>query len=626
MRLIELQIKSFGKFHDRTVSFQDGLNVVYGKNEAGKSTLHTFIRGMFFGLQPQRGRASRHDLYSKYEPWENGGAYEGALRMEYGGHIYRLERSFQKSKKELVIVDETLGSSLPPSKTLLDQLLCGLSETAYNNTISIGQLKSATEAGMVSELKNYIANLNTTGSMALNITRATDYLKKQKKQLEAQLAPEAARSYTSLLGEVKTLEKEISAPEYENQLPSYHKQRTDTRSQIEGKQSEKEDLLQKVARGRQILNQNQFTDIPSIQTYLENTQDVYDNFRQAKHACDRKLRRFFWIAAFLLATCSLACGAYFYTLGDWNPITDFLLDRGIQIPPSAVFLAFATFAALLYLSGLGSVWKSKRLSKDLALFSQVLTESFTRHLGDRTISQQAMDAFEARMMEFQRLSAAMDQSEETISRLTGEIDALQDQQDHCTELIEKQQRLQWDLEKKLELLSNYKTQLETLRHTLAENDRIAQEIAAIDLAQDTITGLSASIRDSFGLYLNKTASTLIDGITGGIYTSMSIDENLNVFLNTPSRLIPLEQVSSGAMDQIYLALRLAAARLIQSERQEQMPLIFDDSFVLYDEDRLKTALKWLSTAYSGQIIIFTCHQREAQMLTANQIPYHLIAI
>jgi uncharacterized protein YhaN len=80
------------------------------------------------------------------------------------------------------------------------------------------------------------------------------------------------------------------------------------------------------------------------------------------------------------------------------------------------------------------------------------------------------------------------------------------------------------------------------------------------------------------------------------------------------------------MDQIYLALRLAAARLIQSGQEEQMPLIFDDSFVLYDEDRLKSALKWLQTAYTGQIIIFTCHQREAQMLTANQIPYHLINI
>ena len=56
MRFLELQIKGFGKFHDRSISFEDGVNVVYGKNEAGKSTIHTFIRCMLFGLQPQRGR------------------------------------------------------------------------------------------------------------------------------------------------------------------------------------------------------------------------------------------------------------------------------------------------------------------------------------------------------------------------------------------------------------------------------------------------------------------------------------------------------------------------------------------------------------------------------------------
>lgn len=76
---------------------------------------------------------------------------------------------------------------------------------------------------------------------------------------------------------------------------------------------------------------------------------------------------------------------------------------------------------------------------------------------------------------------------------------------------------------------------------------------------------------------------------------------------------------------IYLAVRLAAAKLVQNGR-DTMPLIFDDSFVLYDDERLKTALKWLVSAYDSQIIIFTCHQREAQLLTANQIPYNLITI
>ena len=59
MKILSLHIDGFGKLNDLDLSFEDGLNVLYGKNEAGKSTLHTFIRGMLFGIERQRGRASK---------------------------------------------------------------------------------------------------------------------------------------------------------------------------------------------------------------------------------------------------------------------------------------------------------------------------------------------------------------------------------------------------------------------------------------------------------------------------------------------------------------------------------------------------------------------------------------
>ena len=69
--------------------------------------------------------------------------------------------------------------------------------------------------------------------------------------------------------------------------------------------------------------------------------------------------------------------------------------------------------------------------------------------------------------------------------------------------------------------------------------------------------------------------------------------------------------SGTSGSKIYTAaLRLAAAKLVQNGRRDTMPLIFDDSFVLYDDERLKTALKWLVKAYDNQIIVFTCHQWE----------------
>ena len=283
-------------------------------------------------------------------------------------------------------------------------------------------------------------------------------------------------------------------------------------------------------------------------------------------------------------------------------------------------------AAVLFILGAGLFARGRHYKKSLNLSSGMLTEVFTRHLGNGEISPEAMERFLKRMDEFSNLNATILRSEATAASQMEEISELQQKQNSCSEVIEEQQRTQWELEKKLEHLSNCRTRAKALKRTLAENDRIREECAAVDLAREIMTDLSSSIRDSFGLYLNKAASSYIAGITGGAYDSMSIDENLGVFLNTRTRLVPLESVSSGTIDQVYLALRLAAAKLLQNGQEEEYPLIFDDSFTQYDDDRLHTALDWLANAYGGQLILFTCHRREAQMLRARQIPFHLLEI
>lgn len=624
MRFLDLYIKGFGKFHDTFVSFEDGLNLVYGKNEAGKSTIHTFIRGMLFGIERQRGRAAKNDLYSKYEPWENSSTYEGQLRLESGGTIYRFERSFQKNKKEFIIVNETTGREAEPTKALLDEILCGLSETAYNNTISIGQLKSATEGGMISELKNYIANMNTSGNMALNITKATAYLKNQKRQFENQLTPEAAKTYTSLLGEIKNLEREISSPEYENQLRSYAKERTDLKSAIEKKQEEREELLCRIEKGRQALAEFEFTDAQSVSAYLNHAEDIYRQYLEAGQAASKKSRWGLSVFFGLLGLLLLLGAGYFFCWG-LMPGNSFLPWMPETIDPLLSGAAAAGASAVSFFAGALFRLKLRQEKKTAALCASNLSEIFRRHLGDGTISEKAMDALRNRMDDFIDLCSMIVRSEETVRRQMDDVEQLQGRQNQCSEIIEQQQRVQWELEKKLEHLAELKDQASALRQIIAENDRIREEIAAIELAQETMKELSMSIRDSFGLYLNKTASELISGITGGLYTSMSIDENLGAFLNTRRKLIPLEQVSSGTADQIYLALRLAAARFIQNGR-DSMPLIFDDSFVLYDDDRLRQALRWLSEAYKGQIIIFTCHRRELDILEEEEIKHHVVKI
>lgn len=609
MRLLELHIDGFGKFHDRTISFNDGINIIYGKNEAGKSTLHTFIRGMLFGIERGRGRAAKNDLYTKYEPWENSGTYEGWLRLEKDGTIYRIERRFRKENKSLKIINETKGLEEEATPAFVSSLLDGLTETMYNNTISIGQLKSATEDGMVTELKNYIANMNTTGNISLNITKATAFLRNQKRSLEAGLIPEASREFTSLLAEIRNVEAEIAGPEYENQLAAYQNMRTQVKGLIDNTQTQKKDLDEKLANGKKVLSDNGFTDRASVDAMSSDAERLYSEYNTLNGECNKKSRKVLSGLTAVLGIAGLGAAA---ALGYFN-LTAYLPVCG----------AAATAAVIFFIISLFILQKDKEYHRLFDNTSSELGALLARHLGDSAVSEDAMNAFRARMGEFSKLCDMVAQSEAEIRKFLEDLSNLQTKQAGCSEMIEKQQRTQWELEKKLEHLSNCKNKAKALKRTLAENDRIHDEIVAIDLAHETMADLSSSIRDSFGLYLNKEASQYITGITGGIYDSMSIDENLNVFLNTKAKLVPLENVSSGTMDQVYLALRLAAAKLLQGSGSG-FPLIFDDSFTQYDDERLKTALEWLASAYGGQIIIFTCHRREAQMLRARQVEFQLI--
>ena len=109
MIIKDIRLTNFGKFNHKMVTLEPGLNIVYGENEAGKTTLHTFIRGMLFGIEKQRGKASGKDLYTKYEPWENPANYHGMMRIESDGVTYRIERNFNKLNKSFKVINEDEG-------------------------------------------------------------------------------------------------------------------------------------------------------------------------------------------------------------------------------------------------------------------------------------------------------------------------------------------------------------------------------------------------------------------------------------------------------------------------------------------------------------------------------------
>ena len=63
MKITELILKNFGKFTNKQILLADGINIIYGENESGKTTLHTFLKGMLFG---KKARACRRNRYIPY--------------------------------------------------------------------------------------------------------------------------------------------------------------------------------------------------------------------------------------------------------------------------------------------------------------------------------------------------------------------------------------------------------------------------------------------------------------------------------------------------------------------------------------------------------------------------------
>lgn len=186
MIIKRITVRNFGKLQDRSMEFSDGINVLYGDNESGKTTTHTFVRSMLYGIQRQRGRAARKDAYNLYLPWKNSADYGGTLWFENGGKNFRLTRNFYKENQTTEFLCEDDGEILDVDQGDLDAVLGGISETVYENTVSVAQLKSTTGPELVREVQNYMASYQGAGDSSVDLDRTMQMLKMARKGYQVQ--------------------------------------------------------------------------------------------------------------------------------------------------------------------------------------------------------------------------------------------------------------------------------------------------------------------------------------------------------------------------------------------------------------------------------------------------------
>lgn len=489
MKIRELYLRNFGKFSGKKIVLKDGINLFYGENESGKTTIHTFIKSMLFGLERGRGRASVNDTFSIYEPWENPNYYSGTLRFESGGKNFLLERNFDKYSKSARLICEDDGEEFSLEHGDLEMILNGLDGSNYENTVAIGQMKVEPNQSLAVEIQNYATNYYSTGNSDIDLDGALNQLNKKKKEVEGEI-----------------------------------------RKSLQEKQQQRYAIEQETT--------YLWRDIHKLEQEIEEVDGkIGKEEARVKEECRKYEEEGRWrvspIKVAAMAAILVAVFIIFHR--PWN---------------------YLVMIVLLLAEGM-YVWNRIKEGK-------------------------------------KKPKSEMEEEQKKV------LDKLLWQKEH----------LQGELKEKQIQYGNVQEQLSELDEVNDDYRKQDMKKRALELASERLLELSKDVHKELGVKLNEKASEILSEITGGKYTMLLIDEKLKMSLYTGERKIGIEQVSRGTIEQIYFAVRMAASELLH---EEEYPVILDDTFVFYDDQRLENTLKWLAE-HKKQVLIFTCQKREQQIL------------
>ncbi|MBR4852974.1 MAG: hypothetical protein IKV01_05145 [Clostridia bacterium] len=154
---------------------------------------------------------------------------------------------------------------------------------------------------------------------------------------------------------------------------------------------------------------------------------------------------------------------------------------------------------------------------------------------------------------------------------------------------------------------------------------LEQSYNAVNIAAEALNEADKYMRSIVSPALSRLAGKYMSAVTKGKYDRVSFDTSLIMSYETDSGTKHSDYMSAGTRDSAYMCLRLALIDLVFSETRP--PLVLDDAFVRLDGDRLLNMLELVKTVSSkGQVFIFSCHDREEQILESTGTEYNRIVI
>ena len=613
MKIDDFKINNYGKIENSEVSLQNGINLIKGYNEAGKSTILSFLNSMLYGIdKTKKGNISEYD---KYLPWLSTN-FSGSMNYRLdNGNTYYVFRDFKK--KTPIILDRNrndITANFKQSKKGIDFLeeQIGVDKKTFQNTSISYQKLVVLDDKNKAEMSGKLANLISTGEENYSYD---DIIKRlNNKQLE-----EVGTSRTKKRP-INNLEERILKLEQERRevlnIKDKKERMTEEREETQKKFATVGYIKQMITE----IKENFLKKETEKKIYTE----IYNRIEKKKEEIEEKKKeridvitkekvfdRIKWI--YLILTLIAIPTAYFYIYSLIGYVLLLIFIYIIAKNNSDKRMADLeeknrSVEKELNILRKDVIQDERVIQKEKKEFEErfenVKKEMFQKY--KNFVNREYLERILKKDIEgvFKEASEIEKEYENTMYRLSqinAERNVVESTSGRLAEIVEELEELKQEREK----LLNY-------------ND-------TIEIAKEVLKESYDELKNNVGPEFDKKLSYIVKKITNGKYDDVYIDINHNIKMKTEhGEYVNLERFSTGTIEQVNLALRLA---YIDTISKESLPIILDEAFAFYDDERLANIMRFLSQEYiDRQVIIFTCSNREKKIIDEENIPANVVLI
>ncbi len=640
MRIDEIKINSFGKLKNKEIKFKDGINIVYGENEKGKSTLLNSMVNFLYGTSKNKKGRDISD-YDKYKPWDT---EEFSGKMSYtlnNNESYEIYREFSKKNPKIYnksmedvsknySIDKNSGSQFFYEQTGVDESTFISTVVSFQNSV---ELDNQTQNVLLQK----IANKSSTGDDGISYKKAIEKL--NKKQLdEVGTSRSQGKPINIITKEIQniTLINE-SLKQYEN----YKYEIEDKKYQIEEELKSlknKEEFLTQLKN----INQEQAVDSEKLK-YCEGKIDEFENKIQALINEKESIKQGYKDAKKIEKKHMNNTPYMIVTM-----VSIFVSVILSLVRKSPLFMSLMIFGVIAIVV---AIIKNNKIRKENLLkenkYDDIL--NFNKDIEKKVYEIDAQIEI-LEKSEKEQVNEAENIKNETIKKLQVQKEILKSKyidkiNNSSINYLSNSSNLQYEIDQNNRLMNEKSIELHRLNldkenilpklEELAENEeKIAyskeqyQELVkknnAINMAKEIIELSYLKMKSNVTPRFTESLSKNIAIITNNKYKKVVINEDDGILVELENgEYKNANLLSKGTIEQLYLAFRLS---IIDDMSYENMPIILDEIFAYYDDNRLKDTLLNMKNNYilKHQIILFTCTKREEVALKELGIEYNMI--